>query len=101
MTKTQSCTIRLLNKSYEIKCPKAERENLQLAAKHLNDQLLKEKSEFKNLDDFHALLLASLHISHELIICQAQQQEQRQQLTQFINSLENKINKATSGKPGK
>lgn len=101
MTKIQSCTIQLLNRSYNIKCPDAEQENLQLAAQKLNEQLLKKKSEFKKLDDFQALLLAALHVSHELIICQTQQQEQRQQLTQFISTLEDKISQVTGGKPSK
>ena len=101
MTKTTSCTVRLLNKSYDIKCPDGEQENLQLAAQKLNEQLLKKKGEFKKLDDFQALLLAALHVSHELIMSQTQQQEQRQQLTQFISTLEDKISHVTTGKTTK
>ncbi len=91
MTKATYCTIRLLNKSYKIKCPNEEQDKLQLAAQKLNDILLKKKNEFKKLDDFQALLLAALQVSHELITCQTNQQEQRLQLSQFINTLENKI----------
>jgi cell division protein ZapA len=90
MTKDKFCTIQLMNKSYEIKCPDGEQENLQRAAQRLNDQVLCKKNEFK-LSDFQALLLAALHISHELIICETQQHEQRQQLAQFISTLETKI----------
>lgn len=91
MTTAKICTIRLLNSAYEIKCPESEHHNLQLAAEKLNAHIVEKKSEFKKLDDFKALLLAALHVSHELITCQTQQKEQRMQLTEFISSLENKI----------
>ena len=91
MTKNKPCTIRLLNKSYELKCPENETENLQRAALKLNAHLLEKKNKFKQLDDYQILMLAALHISHELITCQEQQEQRRQQLTQFISTLENKI----------
>ena len=91
MTTTKICTIRLLNTAYDIKCPEQEHDNLQLAVEKLNEHIIKKKSEFNKLDDFKALLLAALHVSHELITYQTQQQEQRMQLTEFISTLENKI----------
>ncbi|STX27521.1 cell division protein ZapA [Legionella beliardensis] len=99
MTASKSCTIKLLNKNYDIKCPEHETANLQKAAAKLNEQLLQNKKKFKQLDDFQNLVLASLHISHELISCQKQQEQQRHQVTQFINSLENKINQVVNGNP--
>lgn len=95
MTKTKICTIRLLNKTYEIKCPEHEADNLQLAAQKLNESLLEKKKQFRKLDDFQVLLLAGIHISHELVVCQAQQQHQHQQLSEFISSLENKISRVS------
>jgi len=68
-----------------------------LAAKKLNDHMLLKKNKFKNLDDYQTLLLASLDIGHELIICKQEQEQQRHQVTQFISSLERKINKAVGG----
>ena len=91
MTKTKCCTIRLLNKSYDIKCPEQEQQSLQLAAQKLNELLLKSKTQFKTLDNVQVLVLAALHLSHELITSQSQQKEQRHQLTEFISNLENKI----------
>lgn len=92
MTKAKTCTIRLLNKSYDIKCPDEEADNLQHAALKLNGHLQHIKKKFKQIDEYQALLLAALHISHEWVACQKQQEEQRQQMTQFICSLEHKIN---------
>lgn len=97
MTNTKFCKIKLLNKSYEIKCPDGEEVNLLLAAEKINQHMLKNKTKFKQLDNFQSLLLAALDISRELIICQNEQEQQRLQVTQFITSLESKINKAVGG----
>ncbi|KTD07770.1 cell division protein ZapA [Legionella jamestowniensis] len=97
MTISKSCSIKLMNKSYEIKCPDAEVENLQQAAEKLNEHLLHNKKKFKQLDEFHTLLLAALNVSHELISCQRQQEQQRVQVTRFISSLENKIHQVVHG----
>jgi cell division protein ZapA len=97
MTNIKSCKVKLLNKSYEIKCPESEEVNLLLAAEALNEKMLLNKTKFKKLDDFHTLLLAALDIGHELIICKNEQEHQRLQVTQFITTLENKINKTVGG----
>lgn len=99
MTTSTTCPIKLLNKTYEIKCPEHEIANLNLAAEKLNEQLQLNKKKFKQLDDFQNLLLASLYVSHELVTCQKLQETQRHQVTQFISSLENKINQAVNGNP--
>lgn len=97
MTQTKSCSIKLLNKSYEIKCPEGEEANLVLAAQKLNNQIMLNKKKAKQLDDFHTLLLAALDISHELVMCKSEQAQQHHQVTQFITSLEHKINKMVNG----
>ncbi|KTC68844.1 cell division protein ZapA [Legionella birminghamensis] len=99
MTTSKPCSIRLLNKTYEIKCPDHEVDNLQRAGQKLNEQLLANKKKFRQLDEFQNLLLAAIHISHELISCQKQQEQQRHQVTQFINSLETRINQVVNGSP--
>ena len=91
MTTTQFCTIKIQNKSYKIKCPEAEIENLQLAAEKLTHQLSKKNSQSRKLDEYQNLLMAALHISHELILCEAQQTQQREQLARFINTLESAV----------
>lgn len=97
MTNIKTCKVKLLNKTYEIKCPESEETNLALAAGKLNNQLLQNKSKFKYLDNYQNLLLAALEISHELVICKNEQEQQRHQVTQFISSLENKINNLVTG----
>lgn len=97
MTQMKSCTIKLLNKSYDIKCPEGEEANLLLAADKINNQITVNKKKNKQLDNFHTLLLAALDISHELVLCKSQQAQQHHQVTQFISSLENKITKMVNG----
>lgn len=97
MTNIKSCKVKLLNKSYEIKCPEGEEINLLLAAEKLNEKMLTNKNKFKKLDNFQILLLAALDISYELVLCKNEQEQQRLQVTQFITSLESKINKTVGG----
>lgn len=96
MTKTKSCTIRLLDKSYDIKCPEKEADNLKLAALKLHNHMLEKKNKFKQLEENQLLLLAALQVSHELILTEAQQEARQEQLAQFIHSIEEKINQTTS-----
>ncbi len=100
MTNLKSCKVKILNKTYEIKCPEGEEANLFLAAQKLGEQMQSTKNKFKKLDDYKVLLLAALDISHELIICKNAQEHQRFQVTQFITSLESKINKTVGGSEG-
>ena len=88
MTNSTFCTIQLQNKSYKIKCPDEEMDNLHLAAQKLNDTLVKKKNKFKRLDEYQALLLAALHLTHELVVSQRQQTQQRQEFTQFLKTLD-------------
>ncbi|MFA6302749.1 MAG: cell division protein ZapA [Legionella sp.] len=97
MTTIKTCKIKVLNKAYEIKCPEAEEANLLLAVKKLNAQLLINKGKFKKNDNYQTLLLSALDIAHELIISNSKQEKQRNQVSQFISSLENKINHMVSG----
>jgi len=93
------CTITLLEHSFDIKCPEGEEGNLQLAAEKINHLMRQKKVKSNNINDFQALMLAALTVSHELIRCQEEAEEQRIQFNQFIASLEQKINKAVTPEP--
>lgn len=97
MTNIKTCTIKILNKSYQIKCPESEEASFLLAAAKLDEKITEHKNKFKHLDNMQTLLLAALDIGHELIICKTEQEQQRQQVNQFISSLESKINKTVNG----
>ena len=74
---TKTCSIKLLNKTYDIKCPEHEEDNLKKAAHKINEQLQANKAKFNHLGEFQNLLLASLHISHELVAFQEQHHQQQ------------------------
>lgn len=97
MTAIKTCSVKILNKVYEIKCPEGEVANLMAAAQRLNEQIASNKSKARMLDHFQLLLLSALDISRELIVCKSEQEQQRHQVTQFISSLENKIHKMVGG----
>lgn len=99
MTTLKTCKIRLLNKTYDIKCPEEAAINLKNAAKKINDQLLINKVKFKSLSEFQLLLLASLNISHELVTSLKQQTEQRNHVNELISALEKKMNGSMRVKP--
>jgi len=94
--KNKTTIVRLCNKSYEIKCPEHEAPTLQRAAQKLNDYISKKKKSHKQLDDFQALLLAALHISHELISAEERLDEQQSHIKGFVKSLEEKMQFAKS-----
>lgn len=97
MTNTKTCTIKILNQSYQIKCPEGEELNLLFAAEKLNEKINLNQTKFRHLDNYQTLLLAALDIGHELIISKNEQEQQRNQVNQFISSLESKINKTVAG----
>ena len=97
MTNIKTCTIKLMNKAYQIKCPESEENNLLLAVDKLNEKIMTTRTKFKNLDNFQTLLMAALDVGHELISCKNEQEQQRYQVNQFITSLESKINKTVGG----
>lgn len=88
-TVSKCCPIKLLDKTYDIKCPEPEIENLKQAAVNLNKHLMLNKKNFKQLDDFHNAILSALHMSHALLVCQKQQKNQRDNVKSFMKSLEN------------
>lgn len=90
MATSEPCTIKLLNKNWQIKCPKKEVANLKLAAEKLELELTQNKKKFGHLDELQNLLLAALHISHELIASQKLEERQRQKIADFMSALEKK-----------
>lgn len=96
MTTSNFCTIQLMNKAYKIKCPVEEMANLELAAKKLNATISQKKSQFKTLEPMQILLLSALHISHELINQEQKQIQKREQLAEFIQNLETKLEEVTA-----
>ena len=88
MTVVTSCSVNLLSKTYEIKCPEAEIASLKEASVKLNGLLRENKQKFPHLTEFQLMLLGALTYSHELLACEKQQEIEREHVTQFVELLE-------------
>lgn len=95
MSTKQTHSIRLLNRSYNIRCHENEAEELQQAAHRLNAYMLEYKNQFKTIDDHQTLILAALKISHELNKTHESQEARQEQLSQFISKLEQKVSQVS------
>lgn len=87
MNNSTCCTIKLQNKSYKIKCPDDELDDLQRAAQKLNDLLSEKKRQFKRLDEYQTLIMVALDLSCELVRCQQDQAQKQQEFADFFKSL--------------
>jgi cell division protein ZapA len=83
----QRVTVELLGKEQQFACPEGQEEALKAAAKNLNDlvEQMKQRSTVRN--DQQALLMAALHLSHELLEAQTQKAVDLQQQDQLIDKL--------------
>ncbi|KPM84202.1 MULTISPECIES: cell division protein ZapA [Pseudoalteromonas] len=84
---SQRVTVELLGKEHEFSCPPGQEHALVAAAQNLNDlvEQMKQRSSVRN--DQKALLMAALHLSHELLEVKSQQAEQEQQHDSLIDKL--------------
>ncbi len=83
-----SCPIKVFNKTYEMKCPETEVENLEAAVKRVNALLTQHKQQFSHLTAFQLMLLSAVTMAHELGACQKQQLLEREQVAQVVGLLE-------------
>lgn len=93
MSTTSSCSIKLLNKTYHLRCPAEEEQRLQLAADKLDTLMRKNQKNFPALDDMQLLLLAALEVSHTLVSKEQLENAPREEVDAFIQSLEERLQK--------
>ncbi len=88
MTERQhSITIELLGKTQQFACPAGQEQALIDAAAYLNEQVAAMKQRATVRNDEKALLMAALHLSHELL----EERRQRQELSARQQSLCEKL----------
>lgn len=92
MASSQQCQIKLLNKTYHIKCAADQVETLHLAADKINKLMQQKKQQFPLLDDNKLLLLAALEIAHQQTDKQKPSHESKSDINDLIHHLENRIN---------
>lgn len=96
--KTVSTTIEILGKPYPIRCPEAELQALQQAAKYLNDKMSEVQESGKAINFERIAVITALNITYQFL--QVDQQKSsimskiNQRLTHLQDKLDTAINKA-------
>ncbi|MEI5640483.1 MULTISPECIES: cell division protein ZapA [unclassified Pseudoalteromonas] len=80
-------TVTLLGKEHQFACAPDQEEALHNAVALLDKRVeeMRQRSTVRN--DHNALLLAALHLCHDLQALESQQQQQAQQLAQLVAKL--------------
>ena len=72
MSQANTVTLQILDKEYRIACPAEERDNLESAARYLNDEMREIRSSGKVIGADRIAVMAALNITHELLHKQQQ-----------------------------
>ncbi len=72
MSQANTVTLQILDKEYRIACPAEERDNLESAARCLNDKMREIRSSGKVIGADRIAVMAALNITHELLHKQQQ-----------------------------
>lgn len=72
MSQANTVTLHILDKEYRIACPAEERDNLESAARYLNDKMREIRSSGKVIGADRIAVMAALNITHELLHKQQQ-----------------------------
>lgn len=93
MSSASTCTIKLLNKSYSLRCPPDQENALQRAAIELDIRMQHNQTKFPELDSHRLLLLAALEVSHALVSAESTPENTETDVNNFIHSLEDRLQK--------
>ncbi|MCC5791358.1 MAG: cell division protein ZapA [Legionellaceae bacterium] len=91
MSAASSCTITLLNQSYQVRCPAHEEDHLRAAGENLDQLMRKNQQQFSALDHQQLLVLAALECSHALIKQRHKQEQDADEVESFIQTLEARL----------
>lgn len=83
----QRVTVELLGKEQQFACPDGQEEALKAAAKNLNDLVEKMKQRSTVRNDYKALLMAALNLSHELLEAKTQKAVELAYQDQLVDKL--------------
>ena len=67
MSKTETLTIKILEKEYRVGCPPEERENLRASADLLNEKLNEIKKQGSVIGAERIAIMTALNMSHEIL----------------------------------
>lgn len=84
-------SIRILDRDYKIKCPPDEAQELQAAARYVDDQMRKVRSSGSVTSTDRVAVVTALNVSHELMSLKKQKNNYIDMMNTRISDLQGRI----------
>ena len=91
-----SVTIEVANRRLKISCPAGQESALLLAAKELNERLLKDNTTYSIKTPEQSLVMTALNLSNDLLIARKELAQERVAMQSKIDLLQTTIKQAVS-----
>ncbi|NQZ24609.1 MAG: cell division protein ZapA [Colwellia sp.] len=91
-----SVTIEVANRRLKISCPAGQESALLLAAKELNERLLKDSTTYSIKTPEQSLVMTALNLSNDLLIARKELAQEREAMQSKIDLLQTTIKQAVS-----
>lgn len=93
-TVPETVTIRILDREYQVACPREERQALLDSARHLDQKMREIRDSRKLIGVDRIAVMAALNITHDLLRCQEEQTGGGEDHTSEIRDLQQKVETA-------
>ena len=91
-----SVTIEVANRRLKISCPSGQESSLLLAAKELNQRLLKDSKTYSIKTPEQSLVMTALNLSNDLLVARKELAQERETMQSKIDLLQTTIKQAVS-----
>lgn len=91
MIKTQTISVRILSKVFQVNCPEGFEEQLLEAAQYLDQKMREIRSHGRVIGLERIAIMAALNIANELLAFRHQKESYVQTVSEQIERLQNKI----------
>ena len=91
---TQTVTVQILNKAYQVACPEEEVESLTAAASYLDKQMCEIRDSGKVVGLDRIAVMAALNIAHDLLYNKDQVNSLSSEVERRITLLNDRVGKA-------
>ena len=99
MSQANTVTLQILDKEYRIACPAEERDNLESAARYLNDKMREIRSGGKVIGADRIAVMAALNITHDLLHKQQRLDQEADSTRAKVRDLLERVDGALAADP--
>ena len=99
MSQANTVTLQILDKEYRIACPAEERDNLESAARYLNDKMREIRSSGKVIGADRIAVMAALNITHDLLHKQQRLDQEADSTRAKVRDLLERVDGALAADP--